>query len=103
PPAARAGAARRFLALPVHGLDPAAQEALLAETMAVLDDAEFAALFAPGSQAEVPVVGLVGERALSGRIDRLVVTEEAVLIVDYKTLRPAPATAEAVPPLYLDQ
>ena len=103
PPAARAGAARRFLALPVHGLDPAAQEALLAETMAVLEDAEFAALFAPGSQAEVPVVGLVGERALSGRIDRLVVTEEAVLIVDYKTLRPAPATAEAVPPLYLDQ
>ena len=51
---------------------------------------EFAPLFGPGSQAEVPVVGLVGGRALSGQIDRLVVTADRVLIVDYKTLRPPP-------------
>jgi ATP-dependent helicase/nuclease subunit A len=103
PPAARAAAARRFLALPVHGLDAAQQEALVAETLAVLDHAEFQPLFAPGSQAEVPVVALLGGRALAGQIDRLAVTADAVMIVDYKTLRPPPADEAAVPPAYLDQ
>ena len=76
---------------------------MLRETMAVLEDADFAPLFAPGSAAEVPVVGLVRGRALSGQIDRLVVTDTAVLIVDYKTMRPVPASAAAVPAAYLDQ
>ena len=102
-PAARPAAARRFLALPVHGLSIRAQEMLAAETLAVLDHPDFAALFAPGSQAEVPVVGLLGDRALSGQIDRLVVTDEAVLIVDYKTLRPPPLDEADVPAAYLDQ
>jgi ATP-dependent helicase/nuclease subunit A len=45
----------------------------------------------------------VGNRALAGQIDRLVVTPTSVLIVDYKTLRPAPASEREVPALYLDQ
>jgi ATP-dependent helicase/nuclease subunit A len=49
------------------------------------------------------VVGLIGNRALSGQIDRIVVTEDAVLVVDYKTLRPAPASEADIPALYLDQ
>jgi ATP-dependent helicase/nuclease subunit A len=102
-PGARGAAARRFLALPVHELEPDEQKALLAETLAVLDDPETAPLFGPGSLAEVPVVGVIGGRVLSGRIDRLVVTDEAVLIVDYKTLRPVPADEDRIPALYIDQ
>jgi len=102
-PDKRAAAAERFLALPVHGLDAAARASIAAETLAVLDRPEFAPLFAPGSRAEVPVVGLVGTRPLSGQIDRLAVTDEEVLIVDYKTLRPAPTSESEVPALYLDQ
>ncbi len=102
-PAQRAAAARRFLARPLHGLALEAQEAILRETMAVLEDPEFAPLFAPGSAAEVPVVGLIDGRALSGQIDRLVVTDQAVLIVDYKTMRPVPSGETEVPPAYLDQ
>ncbi len=92
-----------FLARPVHALDPAAQEALLAETLGVLDDPETAPLFGPGSLAEVPVVGVLAGRVLSGRIDRLLVTDDAVLIVDYKTLRPVPPDEDRVPALYIDQ
>jgi ATP-dependent helicase/nuclease subunit A len=103
PPDRREAAARRFLALPVHGLAPTAQEAILRETLAVLTDPDFAALFAPGSAAEVAVVGLVNGRALSGQIDRLVVTATQVTIVDYKTLRPVPSEEGAIPPAYLDQ
>jgi ATP-dependent helicase/nuclease subunit A len=69
----------------------------------VLDDPESAPLFAPGSAAEVPVVGLLDGRALSGQIDRLVVTDDAVLIVDYKTMRPVPASEGEIPAAYLDQ
>src|ERR1700676_708945 len=89
-PEKRACAARRFLARPVHGPSAAAQDAMLHETMAVLEHPEFAPLFAPDSAAEVPVVGLVNGRALSGQIDRLVVAGDSVLIVDYKTMRPVP-------------
>jgi len=58
---------------------------------------------AAGSQAEVPLVGLVEGHALSGQIDRLVVEKNRVLVVDFKTLRPPPATKAEVPPLYLRQ
>jgi ATP-dependent helicase/nuclease subunit A len=45
----------------------------------------------------------LGELALAGQIDRLVVGEAAVLIVDYKTLRPPPLDEADVPEAYLDQ
>jgi ATP-dependent helicase/nuclease subunit A len=99
----REAAARRFLALPVHELAAAEQQAILRETMDVLGHPDFAPLFGPGSVAEVPVVGLLGGRALSGQIDRLVVEGGSVLIVDFKTMRPVPATPDQVPALYLDQ
>ena len=99
----REAAARRFLALPTHGLMPEAQDEIRREILAVLDHPEFAALFGPGSRAEVPVVGLIGGHALSGQIDRLVVAEDRVLIVDYKTLRPPPAAEDAVASIYLRQ
>jgi ATP-dependent helicase/nuclease subunit A len=96
-------AARRFLALPTHGLMPEEQVEIRRQILAVLDHPDFAALFGPGSQAEVPLVGLIGGHALSGQIDRLVVAEDRVLIVDYKSLRPPPATENEVAPVYLRQ
>ncbi|HEV2264084.1 MAG TPA: double-strand break repair helicase AddA [Stellaceae bacterium] len=99
----RAAAAKRFLARPVLDLAPAEQASIAAETLAVLAAPEWANLFGPGSEAEVPVVGLVGDRAVSGRIDRLLVTDAEVAIVDYKTMRPVPPTEVDVPESYLDQ
>jgi ATP-dependent helicase/nuclease subunit A len=105
----RRAAARRFLALPLHAIDEATQAEICAETLAVLEDPAFAELWGPDAQAEVPVVGLIAgsspgtEHALSGQIDRLVVTAERVQIVDFKTVRPAPASDDAVPAIYLRQ
>ena len=99
----RADAAARYLASPAHDLPGDAQAALAAEVLAVLDTPGFAALFAPGSQAEVAVAGQLGDYTVAGQIDRLVVTESAVLIVDYKTNRPPPRTAAGTPVLYLRQ
>ncbi len=103
PQAGRAGAAVRFLALPTHGLPADEQDDIRRETLAVLNHPDFASIFGPRSQAEVPLVGLIGGHALSGQIDRLVVEDDRVLIVDYKTMRPVPASADEVAPLYLRQ
>jgi ATP-dependent helicase/nuclease subunit A len=103
PPVEREAAARRFLALPVHDLGPSEQDDICRETIAVLETPEFAQLWGPDAQAEVPVVGLVGGRALSGQIDRIVVTEDRVLIVDYKTVRPPPQSENEVAAAYLQQ
>ncbi len=103
PQAEREPAARRFLALPTHNLAAAEQDEVRQETMAVLDHPEFGALFGPGSQAEVPLVGLIDGHALSGQIDRLVVAPDRVLIVDYKTMRPVPPSEAEVAPVYLRQ
>jgi ATP-dependent helicase/nuclease subunit A len=40
---------------------------------------------------------------VSGQVDRLVVTEEAILIADYKTNHPAPRRIAEVPPAYIRQ
>ena len=53
--------------------------------------------------AEAAIVGRVGARTLSGQIDRLVVTEREVTIIDYKTNRPPPLKAEDTPPIYIRQ
>ncbi|MGE0747654.1 MAG: double-strand break repair helicase AddA [Rhodospirillales bacterium] len=103
PPDRRDAAARRFLARPVHRLAPADQDRFRAEALAVLAHPDLAPAFAPGAQAEVPLVGLVNGRAIAGQVDRLAVTGAAVLLVDYKTNRPPPAAVDGVPALYLRQ
>ena len=99
----RDAVARRFLALPTHALPPDEQDDIRSETLAVLAHPDFASLFGPRSQAEVPLVGLIAGHAVSGQIDRLVVEDDRVLIVDYKTMRPLPASEDEVAPVYLRQ
>jgi ATP-dependent helicase/nuclease subunit A len=82
-------------------------EALVAETLAVLEDPRFAAAFGPNSRAEVALHALrpdLGLRApIIGRLDRLVVSDDEVLILDFKTNRPPPASEADVPAIYLAQ
>ncbi len=103
PPERRESAARAFLARPGHGLDAAEQAATLAEVMALLAEPSLAAALAPGSLAEAPIVGRLGDRLVSGQVDRFLVTPDRVLVLDYKTNRPPPARVEQVPALYLRQ
>ena len=95
----RERAARRFLA----GLAPNEAEEIARETLAVLGQPDFAPLFAPGSLAEVPIVGRLGDRLVNGVVDRLAVTPTRILLADFKTNRPPPERVEDVTPLYLRQ
>jgi ATP-dependent helicase/nuclease subunit A len=110
-PARRAEAARHYLARAGADFAPAEREAFVATTLQLLEDPRFAALFAPGSRAEVLIVGRLtrpdrSPLLVSGQIDRLAVTASEVLIGDYKTNRPAPRTldeAERAHPAYVRQ
>lgn len=107
-PARRRDAARRYLARPVLGLGEEGQHAIAAEVFSVLETPEFSYLFGPGSVAEVAITGTVPRRnssmnVISGQIDRLVVHEGTVSIIDYKSNRPPPDHPDAVAPVYLRQ
>lgn len=96
-------AALRWLAAQAPALDEAGREAMVGEVLAVLDDPAHAALFGPGSLAEVPLSAVVDGTVVAGIVDRLLVTDDAVTVVDYKTGRHVPESAAAVAPAYLRQ
>ena len=102
-PGQRTVAAAAFLSRSIHGLEPDSQKAIAEEVLAVLDNPDFAALFGPDSLAEVPLSGVVGERTVSARIDRLAISETEIMVIDYKTNRPPPETLAGVAPAYLGQ
>jgi ATP-dependent helicase/nuclease subunit A len=93
PPDRRAEAAHRYLARQDE-LPESERDQISRQVLALLADPRFAPLFAPGSRAEVSIAGRIGDRPLSGQVDRLVVTPEAVLIADYKSNRPAPRSLD---------
>ena len=70
---------------------------LAGEVMAVLEG--FAAWFAEPGLAEVPVVA----PGFRGQIDRLIITADTALIIDYKSDRTVPAAPENVNPDHLRQ
>ncbi len=102
-PATREPAGRRFLSQPGHELGSAEQREILASVMRLLSDSRFAAVFGEGSLAEVPFAAEVEGTAVTGRIDRLVVTQSEILILDYKTNRPPPAAIADADPDYIRQ
>jgi ATP-dependent helicase/nuclease subunit A len=100
----RARVALRFLA--ARQVAPEEAERLTFETLRVLDDPAFAAAFAPGSRAEVSLVADLPDLGpgarVHGRVDRLAVGEDHVLIVDFKTGKPV-TRESGVPRLYATQ
>ena len=100
-PSRREAAAGRYLGSIGAAWPERERERLWRSVEAILGDETFAPLFAPGSRAEVSVMGTIevagARRAVSGKIDRLVVTDADVLIVDFKTGRPAPSRPDQVP------
>ncbi|ACG76614.1 helicase, UvrD/Rep family [Phenylobacterium zucineum HLK1] len=80
---------------------------MAAAALSVLEDPRFAEVFGPGSRAEVAIAGgaaaLPPALRISGRIDRLVILPDRVLVADFKTNRPSPGRIEDADPAYLRQ
>ena len=110
-PALWSKAAAAFVAARGTGLPSKVQKSICSETLGILTDPRFAALFGPMSRAEVPIVAQIerprGQAGpplrLTGQIDRLAVVGDEVLIIDYKTNRRPPAGVDDVAEVYLYQ
>jgi ATP-dependent helicase/nuclease subunit A len=104
----RREAADRYMARNASDWADAERAALADQMIRLIEDARFAPLFAPGGHAEVPVVGRIDRvgrapLAVSGQIDRLIVTTSEILIADYKTNHAPPRDVAGVPPVYRQQ
>ncbi|WP_375201976.1 double-strand break repair helicase AddA [Hyphococcus sp.] len=106
-PEKRAAAADRLLTRLAPEIAAEERAGWRDEVLHVLQDSQFAEVFAPGSMAETSIVGcpkgLADNARLNGQIDRLAVSDTRVLVVDYKTNRPPPKRVEDADPAYVAQ
>lgn len=103
----RDAAAKRYLSGFADRLASEDLTEIAAEVKTIMQDEIFADIFAENSQSEVSVVGnieLNGRKKLvSGQIDRLIVGDDEILILDYKSNRPPPTDAKNISLQYLGQ
>ncbi len=104
----RRDAALNYLSRNAGGWTEDERAALAKGVHVLIEDPRFAAVFAPGSRAEVSIVGRLERPGrppalVSGQIDRLVVTPGEVLIVDFKTNHAPPGAPEEAPAAYVRQ
>jgi ATP-dependent helicase/nuclease subunit A len=69
----------------------------------VIDNPEWTDFFGVDAHSEVPLAAVVGETVITGRVDRLVVSEGVVRVLDFKTGRIIPRSAESLPVATLRQ
>jgi ATP-dependent helicase/nuclease subunit A len=108
PAAARKAAIDHYLKSAAADFTPAEQAEMARHVLTILNDLVFADLFAPGSRAEVPIVGRLARAGLpsltvAGQVDRLTVNHDSVLLADYKTDRTPPRGPAEVPERYTVQ
>jgi ATP-dependent helicase/nuclease subunit A len=102
-PEHRRDAAERYLAKAGGEFTSQERSEISQRVLAILNDLVFADLFASPSRAEVPIVGRItcaddGPALVSGQVDRLAITADAVLIADYKTDHVVPRRSDEVEP-----
>jgi len=104
----RAIRGKKFLEKQAPDLSKEIKNNILKEVTDILSSPKFAPYFGAGSTAEVPITGMVANDngkidIISGQIDRMVVTDDTIWIVDFKSNRPSPKDVNQVPAMYKSQ
>ena len=88
-----------------HGdnINPYASKQIEEEIVKLITHPKFSFIFSKESRAEVPIAGEVDGRLVSAQIDRLVISDTKVAIVDFKTNRPAATNINSIPKVYIKQ
>ena len=102
-PQRRVDVADQWLAKQKGVADPASRAEIIDTVLAVMENPAWSALFAPESLAEAPIAAVVGDHVISGTVDRLLITDDRIYVVDFKTGRRVPDNAEQAPVAYLRQ
>jgi ATP-dependent helicase/nuclease subunit A len=107
-PAARKPALEHYLGNAARDISPDERAEIARHVLAILEDDKFEDVFVAGSRPEVPIVGRISRPnsepiLVAGQVDRLIATEGAVVVVDYKTDSLAPGRLDDVPAAYIAQ
>jgi ATP-dependent helicase/nuclease subunit A len=78
-------------------------DAMLSDIEDILKQPDFAGIFGPNAKAEVPIAAVVGKQVVSGRIDRLIIDEDSIRIIDFKTGYKIPQNLEDISVPYIRQ
>lgn len=79
------------------------REQIKKEVTVLVENPEFKELFGEDSRSEVPIIGEVDGKIISAQVDKLLVLPEKVIIVDFKTNRPAAENQADTPEAYIKQ
>lgn len=97
----QADAAKRYVDRAARHWPEAERDELANAMISLLSHPDLKAVLGAHGEAEISIMGTLNldgqDFAVSGRIDRLAVMEDRVVIVDYKTNRIPPATAADLP------
>ena len=99
----RRKAAERLAALQMPEANQNEREKIIDSVLSLMKAPETSDLFTGSSLAEVPVSGVVGTRVINGQIDRVSVSDTEIRLIDYKTGRLVPVSAEKTPVAYVRQ
>jgi len=84
----RAPAAQRWLERSAGVTDAGVRDEIVEQVCTILSDARFSRLFGPGSLGEAPLAATLPDgRVIAGTVDRLLVEEAKVAVIDFKTGR----------------
>ena len=96
--------AKAYVSQSIYGLSKAVQTSIVSEVMALLTTSSFKEIFGTNSFAEVPITGVLKDGiTVSGQIDRLLIKDKEIYILDYKTNRPPPQNVADIPAVYRTQ
>lgn len=103
PSSERDEAAERWLIKAGGVADQAVRADLIAHVKAVMDDPLHAQLFGVDALPEAPIAAVVAGQVIAGTVDRLLVTDDLIHIVDFKTGRRVPSALDEVPLAHVKQ
>lgn len=89
--------ARGWLSHQAPDLAEDEREEMLTRALTVLAQPGFAEIFGAGALAEIPLAATVEGQVVMGTADRLLVTSEKVVVVDFKTARRPPISIDTIP------
>lgn len=88
-------------------IDDELKNDIINEAIKIINDTQFGDLFSQDSRAEVAIMGksklLPNDMIINGMIDRMIIKNDEILILDYKTNRPPPKNINDVVPQYINQ
>ena len=102
-PDLRSAAAVRWLEQSAGVTAESERRELADQVCGILSDPRFANLFGPGSLGEAPLAATLPDgRVIAGTVDRLLVEDSHVSVIDFKTGR-VPASEQDIPAVHLAQ